>query len=253
MRASAIASAPAARLTAASRLLTILNFAASPGRAPTSKTLPAMAARTGAQRASATGSPATIIVIVPSAARRGPPETGASTSTPPAVRDARRQRRDVIGIDGRRRSARCRPRRSAAAAPSGPNSTASICAASTTSTIAMSQARASAAGVRVAGRAERRRFRFGFGADVAHVRGKSAAQQAAHDAHAHRAGADDADRMHAIRQLGVLLRRYRLKPVYFATGGIIAYGSQSRSGVITPSAMNCSSVPRPRNSIVPLL
>ena len=53
--ASASASAPAARFTAASRLLTILNLAASPGASPTRNTRPATAPNTGSQRATAVG------------------------------------------------------------------------------------------------------------------------------------------------------------------------------------------------------
>src|SRR4029453_2193938 len=88
----------------------------------------------------------------------------------------------------------------------------------------------------VAPRAVPGRFLLRFGSDVADVGGKAAAQQAAHDAHAHGAGADDAD-VHR----------------YFAGGGSTAYGSQSRSGADWPSAMKVSSVPRPRSSIDPLL
>ena len=53
--ASASASAPAARFTAASRLLTILNLAAVPGASPTRNTRPATASNTGSQRATAVG------------------------------------------------------------------------------------------------------------------------------------------------------------------------------------------------------
>ena len=145
------------------------------------------------------------------------------------------------------------PAGSAAAAPSGPNSTSSICAR-----IDDEHDRDFACGDergrrRVAGRTERRRLLLGFAPHVAHMRGKTAAQKAAHDAHAHGAGADDAYRVHPIHRIGGSAAALPLKPVYFATGGSTAYGSQSRSGVVTLSAMNCNSVPLPRNSIVPLL
>ena len=84
-RASARASAPAARFAAASRLLTILNVDASPGRAPSGNRRPAIRSRISRTRAKAAGSPDTIIVIVPAAALAGPPETGASSSAMPCA------------------------------------------------------------------------------------------------------------------------------------------------------------------------
>ncbi len=106
---------------------------------------------------------------------------------------------------------------------------------------------------RVAGRTERRRLLLGLAPHVAHMRGKTGAQEAADDAHAHGAGADDACRLYPIHRREGPWRHDRETPVYFAGGGSTAYGSQSRSGVVTLSVMNCNSVPRPRNSMVPLL
>jgi hypothetical protein len=90
------------------------------------------------------GAPESIIVIVPSAARCGPPDTGASIAVTPsranrAANDAvsarrygRAEQHDWLGV--------------APAIPSRPNSTSSICALSTTRTTTASHARASAAG-----------------------------------------------------------------------------------------------------------
>ena len=97
----------------------------------------------------------------------------------------------------------------------------------------------------MAARAQRLRLRMRLGADVAHVGGQARAQQAAHDAHAHRAGADDADRG-SVRFGGrghVLLGRGGQRRVRLAV-------AQRRR---TLSMMNCSSVPLPRSSMLPLL
>ena len=129
--ASASASAAPARLMPASRLLTSLVRAPSPGAADAEH----LGAQRLDQRALAledASSQATIRLMVPSRARAGPPDIGASMAAMP--RSARRcaNRFDVLRARSSGTAAPPGPARSARPRRHRPNSTSSVCAASTT-------------------------------------------------------------------------------------------------------------------------
>ena len=137
--ARAKASAAAARLMPASRLLISLARAASPSRSPTWNIREARASSSGRSCSRISLLQATIMLMLPVRAREGPPEIGASMSCVPRSAMATPNRSTSAGPIVLQIVIRlCAS--SEASRPPAPNSTVSICAASTTTMRIRSQA-----------------------------------------------------------------------------------------------------------------
>ena len=220
---------------------------------PSANRRPAIRSSMARTCAKASASPETIIVIVPAAALAGPPETGASRSAMP-----------------------CAASRGASAA------TYAGSTVDETSTMRRRSGRGHAVGAEqhgfdlrridheqhddlagageIGGRCGGRRAvadgeRLRFGPDIARGGRDARADQALHDASAHRAGADDADATPGCGSLEHLrAARSGIRPWGGPAGSWRRllrrlYGWQSASGIAAPWRTSCRSVPLPRNSM----